>query len=367
MENASAQAQSPAIDQVAIVSQPKKKSRKILYLFLLVGIVALLIAVFLFRNYVVNSSQKSKSNEQVYAGQIENIRVGNVGVYTIFNLIAKEQGFFVDHGLNVDLTEFSSGPESVGGLIAGKTDINIGADFVGVRNIFDHPELRILAQVNQHRIFQLAAKKDKIASFAELKGKKIGVTKNSAGEYFLGNFLAKSNMSLEDVTRVNLAPLDMITQVENDTLDAMVVFEPHVYNLAKKLGDNFVSWDVQGDQNISALVYTTQAFIDKNPDVIKRYIVSLVDAEKYYLTHMTETKEMVAEKFGYEKEYVEYSWPKLTHSITLNQELLLGMEDEARWTIEHKLTDKTEVPNYLEYIYFDGLSAVKPQAVTIIR
>ncbi len=250
-------------------------------------------------------------------------------------------------------------------LLAGKTDINIAADFVGVRNIFSNPQIRILAQVNQHRIFQLAGKKDKIPTIQSLKGKKVGITENSAGEYFMGTFLTANNMQFSDVTLVNLTPQEMIDQVGNDTIDAMVVFEPHVYNLKKKLGENFVSWDVQEDQNISAIVYTTQGYIDQNPEIVKKYLKSLIDAENYYKEHLNETKEMVTRTFQYEKEYVDYSWPKLTHHVTLNQELLLGMEDQARWIIENNLTDKTTVPNYLDYIYFEGLKSVKPEAVTI--
>jgi NitT/TauT family transport system substrate-binding protein len=43
------------------------------------------------------------------------------------------------------------------------------------------------------------------------------------------------------------------------------------------------------------------------------------------------------------------------------------MEDEARWRIENNLTDKTAVPNYLDFMYFGGLQAVKPEAITAIR
>lgn len=376
MEDISAQTKNSTVnDTVPKVLQtsndtdkPQKKINTTRFVLIILGILAILSCLLIAINiFFAQSSTGTSTKKVTYTGSVEKIRIGNVGVYSIFNLLAEEKGFFADNGLDAKITEFSSGPESMAGLLAGKTDINIAADFVGVRNIFDHPELRILAQANQHRIFQLAAKKDRIATPQDLKGKKIGVTKNSAGEYFLGNFLSANNLKLEDVTRVDLTPLDMITQVENGKIDGMVVFEPHVYNLKKKIGQNFISWNIQGDQNISALVYTTQAFIDKNPEIVQRYLKALVDAETYYETHVDETKEMVAKKLSYEREYIDYSWPKLTHHITLNQELILGMEDEARWTIENKLTDKTIVPNYLENIYFDGLSIVKPDAVTIIR
>jgi NitT/TauT family transport system substrate-binding protein len=43
------------------------------------------------------------------------------------------------------------------------------------------------------------------------------------------------------------------------------------------------------------------------------------------------------------------------------------MENQARWAIRSKLTDRNKVPNFLEYIYFDGLKAVRPEVVTIVR
>ena len=53
--------------------------------------------------------------------------------------------------------------------------------------------------------------------------------------------------------------------------------------------------------------------------------------------------------------------------LVLDQSILITLEDEARWMVEKNLTDKTEVPNYLEYVYIDALEEVKPEAVMIIR
>ena len=60
-------------------------------------------------------------------------------------------------------------------------------------------------------------------------------------------------------------------------------------------------------------------------------------------------------------------WDVFTFEISLNQSLLVALEAEARWAIKYKLTESTEVPNYLDYIYIDALEELKPEAVTIIR
>lgn len=43
------------------------------------------------------------------------------------------------------------------------------------------------------------------------------------------------------------------------------------------------------------------------------------------------------------------------------------MEDEARWMIGNNMAIEKHVPDFLNYIYEDGLKAVKPESVSIIR
>lgn len=335
-------------------------SKKIFILTIVIGLLVLLLVVWL-----VSGPQ---NRSYTYSGPLESVRIGNVGEYTIFNLIAFEKGYFLENGIEADIKEYSSGPASLAAMLKGETDINVAADFVGVRNIFDNPQIRILAQANHHRVFQVTSRKSLgIYSAADLRGKKIGVTKKSAGEYLLGVFLDKNELSLDEITMVDLVPTDMIAQLESGTIDAVAVFEPHIFRLKSKLGDDVVSWDVQGSYNISALLYSTTSFIEENPGRIERYMRALVQAEEFYASNPEKVKELVSKKMNYEKAYIDYSWPKFTHFIGLNQELVLNMESEARWVIKNNLTDKTKVPNYLDYIYFDALEKTKAGAVTIIR
>jgi NitT/TauT family transport system substrate-binding protein len=60
-------------------------------------------------------------------------------------------------------------------------------------------------------------------------------------------------------------------------------------------------------------------------------------------------------------------WPQYTRSLSLDQPLITAMEDETRWMISNNLTTEKQVPDFLNYIYEDGLKAVKPEAVKIIR
>ena len=72
-----------------------------------------------------------------------------------------------------------------------------------------------------------------------------------------------------------------------------------------------------------------------------------------------------AEKLEWDDAYVAAIWPHHQFYLTLDQSLITAMEDEARWMIANKLTTEKQVPNFLDYIYTDGLKAIKPGAVRI--
>jgi NitT/TauT family transport system substrate-binding protein len=43
------------------------------------------------------------------------------------------------------------------------------------------------------------------------------------------------------------------------------------------------------------------------------------------------------------------------------------MEQEAKWAIRNRLVEAKEVPNYLDFFYFNALDKVKPEAVSIVH
>ena len=52
--------------------------------------------------------------------------------------------------------------------------------------------------------------------------------------------------------------------------------------------------------------------------------------------------------------------------MSLDQSLILALEDESRWAIKRGLVREMNIPNYLDFIYLDGLTSVKPEAVRIL-
>lgn len=303
-----------------------------------------------------------------YTGPVDQIRIANIGVYSVFNLLADEEGFFKANGLDAAVTEYDSGATSVGAVENGTADVAVAADFVGAAHLFANPDLRILAEVGNQDTFDLIVRTDEgFATPADLKGKKIGVTKKTAGEYYLGRYLSFAGLGYADVQEVDLNPDDMFAQLKNKQLDAIVTFEPHVYDLTQQLGEQIAVWPIQGNQRALALVYSSRAFIEQHPDVVRRYMLALLEAQQFMDDHPNEARAVLMRRLGFNQAQMTYLATRLDFTIDLNQDVLLTLEDQARWMIATGLTPTAQVPDYLPDIYFDALAQARPDAVTIVH
>jgi len=307
----------------------------------------------------------SQEKPEKYTGPVEKITVaaGKAGALVY---IAEDQGFFAKNGLAVTIKDYVSGKAAADALINGEADISTSADNVFVSNSFEHPDLRVFGTVATAQVKELVALKDKgITTINDLTGKKIGVTKRSGAEFLLGVFLTFNAIPLQDVKLVDLRPPKMLGAISKGDVDAVITWDPYLYNIKKGLGDSAVSW-FAGEEFYYVLL-AKEDWIKSHPKAAERFIKAIVKAEDYVKDDSEEAKEFVRKRFNYESDYMDYSWPKQEFAVILPQAMLIAFEDQARWRIKEKLTDKTEVPNYLDYIWLDALELVKPEAVTIIR
>ncbi len=308
-----------------------------------------------------------RQEQSEYTGPVEKITVAAAEYLTgVLVYVAEEQGYFKRNGLDVTIIGYGSGKACADALIDGEADISTSADNVLVSNSFEHAELRVLGTVATVEVIELVARKDKgITTPTDLKGKKIGVTKKSSAESDLGKFLLYNGLSIDDVELVDLKPSGIVKAVINGDVDAGVTWDPNVYDIKEELGDNAVSRSVV--ESFYFVLITKEDWIKNNPAAAERFIKSVLEAEDYIKDNSEDAKEFVKDRFDYDSAYIDYSWPNQEFAVYLEQAMLILFEDQARWKIKQGLTDATEVPDYLYYIYMDALEKVKPEAIRIIR
>ena len=300
---------------------------------------------------------------------LEKVTIGTYsGEWSGLIFIAEKKGYFTEIGLDAEVKLYESGPAAIKDLEARKLDIAGSAEFPFVSLSPGMPDLRIMGAITRADTIQVIARKDHgIASPLDIKGKEVGVVFQSNGDYYLGLFLLYNNLALSDIKRVNMSPQQITDNLTAGDIGAVIIWEPHVYNLRERLGDKVVTWPAQAGQDFYWLVISRDEVLKARPTLGEKFFSAMIRAEAFAAEHPEEAQAIVAQRLNVSDAYIKYTWPKSKLEVSLPQALLIVMEDEARWMIKNGLTAVNKVPNYINYIYFDGIQAVKPGAVTIIR
>jgi len=302
-----------------------------------------------------------------YRGPLEKITLAAyAGDAATLVYLGEAKGYFEEKGLEVTIVDYGSGKAAADALIAGESQICTSAGSVFVSNSFDYPDLRVFGTVATAEVKELVARRDKgISSTDDLKGKRIGVTRRSGAEFCLARFLTLKRLSMHDVELVDLRPSEIVQGISDGDIDAACTWDPNVYEMKKALGDNAVSWPA--GQAFYFVLMAKQDWLERNPGPVERFVKAVVKAEKYVKENSEKSKQFVEDRFDYGAAYLNYSWPKQDFAVILEQAMLLAFEDQARWRISNKLTEATEVPNYLAFMYVEALQKVKPLAADIVR
>jgi len=307
-----------------------------------------------------------------YTGPVDHVTVGEEVEYGTLFAIAKEQGFFAQNGLDVTLKEYASGAPAFADLLQGKIDMTDAADFVGVTNSFSSKNFTILGSVGTTTdAWEIISRTDHgIKTISDLRGKKIGVPPGTLGEFFLGNFLILNQIARSDIQLVYLSPQDLAAALQSGDIDSVMIFQPYAFNLRQQLGARVIEFPGQSDRLNYIVLYATDDLVKKRPDVAKRFVRSLVEAQQFLQSNPTILSGFMKRHFGYTDSYINSVITTFSFYVGLEQPMVSLMEDEAQWAIDNKVAaakNTTRIPNYLNFIYFDALDSANTNAITIIR
>ncbi len=329
-----------------------------------IGIIVAVLAIS-FGSYLWQSREQPKK----YTGPVEKISIGaTTQELSTLIWIAEEKGYFTENGLDATVKAYDTGIETKNALFAGEVDVADTVDFVISGLGLEGVDFKVLASIDTASINYITARKDKgIFSLSDLKDKKIGIKRGSSAEYYLGRTLINNNLSWLDVELVAVHPPEMPDAITQGKVDATITWHPHNHHIKNSLGDNAIVWSAQGGQDVYWVVFCKDEFVQKYPEKIKRFLNALIQAEEFVKHNNLEAKEIIARRVNLGLPYIESVWSEFHFVVDLSQSMIIAMEDQARWRMGNNLTDKTEIPNYLDYIYLDALEEIKPEAVGIIR
>jgi ABC-type nitrate/sulfonate/bicarbonate transport system substrate-binding protein len=306
------------------------------------------------------------SVKQVFAEPLRIGLVPNLNCALVF--LADSQGFFKNRGIDAVIKEYESGPPIVNDLMAGNVDIAIGAEFVFVLQSFKYPDLRMPATICVMSNHDLVVRKDRgIVGPQDLKGKRVAVTRGSLGEFFLYNYLIFNRIPAGGVQVLYRTPSEMVRAMTDGTIDAALSWPPHTTEMARTLGAKGARWPAQSGQDAYMVLFTKNRFEEKHTKRMEQFLLALVEAEGFIAKYPDRAQAIVRERLSADAGSFPEAWSRARFQLQLTQDMLVLMEREAKWAIRNRVVVKKKMPNFLNFLYFDALDKVKPQAVSVVH
>lgn len=281
--------------------------------------------------------------------------------------IADKEGFFSQNGLNVTLRDYTSGLDTENAMLNGVVDLSTPSEFVIANSALNNTRnISGIAVFDKYTHMVIIGRKDHgISNISDLRGKRIGVTMNTASEFYLGRFLELNGMNIRDVDIVNVDVYQSIDDIENGSIDAVINSPPFTDEILDNLGSNAVVWPAQNGQMVFEIIAGNNDWIAGHPDEMKRLLISLERADQYIESNPAESQAIVQKRLNMSEPYLSSEWSGHQFTLSLDQSLISAMDDESRWMIENNMTNATAVPDFRQYLYTDGLETVSPGSVNL--
>lgn len=298
-----------------------------------ISIVAL-IGIALIGYFIYNAmSTKAQTDNKVY------INYAQLRISTPI-LVAREQGYFKEVGLDVELRPSPTGQTVIDELVSGSTQIAGYSALPIVFNAIAKTKKEIifvsaLFENKEHPITRLIVspqiKEKGIFSIADLKGKRIGILNTKAYEVWLKLILTENGLDLDKdgIVVQQIAPENQAEALKSGSIKALLTNDPTATKiLAKGFGVELIPKSALVPQYTKMPDFyfgtfcISKKYATENPEVVKKISLALDKAFDYIKANPQKCYEalnsdpMLKENFGNLTYKYPISFYKKTNEVT---------------------------------------------------
>lgn len=281
--------------------------------------------------------------------------------------IAQALGYFRDEGLEVTLQSEEFGRVALETMLQDKADLATVAETPIVLAVMSGKPLMVVSGIfSSNSNIGIVARKDRnIASPKDLAGKRVGAAAGTNGDYFRYAFLITQGVPMDAVEIINLKPSEMAGALQSGQVDAVSVWHPYLYLIGKTLGTDGITFHGGSIYTYTFNIAAAKHLVSTDPQALEAFLRGLKEAEQFAKQNPTQAIDIVASATQLDTDLLKELWGSFTFRLSLEQTLLIGMENQAKWAIKENLVERKTLPNFLKSIYFNGLQAVSPASVSI--
>lgn len=211
-------------------------------------------------------------------------------------------------GITVSWHEFTSGLPLLEAINVGSIDF--GADVADTVPIFAQAAGAKLAYVAEEAASPTAQaivvpQSSPIKTIADLKGKKVAVTKGAGSHYLLLAALAKAGLGFKEINPAYLTAADGRAAFVSNNVDAWVAWDPFLTSALHQTSGRILTDGSNGLASYKRYYLASAAFADKRDDALNVIFAKLFETGKWVKAHPKESATLLAGLWGIDAAIVE--------------------------------------------------------------
>jgi sulfonate transport system substrate-binding protein len=215
--------------------------------------------------------------------------------------VAKKKGW-LDEELagfgapTVVLTTFAAGPPINESFAAGQQDFGFLGDTPAIigKSVGLDTSLIGKASVGPTSLAVIVAAGSQIASPADLKGRKVAVTKGSYAHHLLALVLQQAHLTVNDIELINLPNSDIPPALLAGSIDAGTVWEPVITRFLSQKSIRVLADGTGIKSGVLAVVARTD-FVKNKPEQTKAVLRAYARGAQFIKDHPQEAADLVTE------------------------------------------------------------------------
>lgn len=288
-------------------------------------------------DHVTNAEEKSYDFDTISVTYVKS-------PLNVPSIIEKEKGFFADAfsscGLSVDYSSLTTGPEQTQALASGDIQFlyAVGATSVILAASNDSDIKIVNIYSRSPGAFCLFTNDDSITSPEDLRGKKVAGPKGTILHELLVAYLATAGMTESDIEFYAMDIPSSQAALVAAEVDCALLAGAAAYNMEK---DGYtVITTGEGLVNATIVTATSNAFYEKNPELVQAFIGAQKTTLAYMEDNYNEIIEMTADEVELDVDAVKDMYPMYDFSIEISESDIESMKATEKFMRENDMTEK---------------------------
>ena len=228
----------------------------------------------------------------VAADALKEIRI-DWATYNPVSMVLKQNGLlekeFAKDGIGIVWVQSAGSNKALEFLNAGSIDFGSTAGSAAlVARINGNPIKSIYVYSRPEWTALVTTKDSKIATVADLRGKRVAVTRGTDPHIFLVRALLAAGLSEKDITPVLLQHADGKTALIRGDVDAWAGLDPMMAQA--EIEESAKLFFRKPDANTWGILNVREQFLKDYPDIVRRVLATYEEARKYSLSHYDDLK-----------------------------------------------------------------------------